>query len=273
MAEPPPQAVLGLLNYVTATSLDEDYAHVSARRDASGGTPRTRQAGRGGLAVLAAFGLLVATAAVQTARNAGESANSHSSLVAQVNDHKRALSRQQSLIAELRRQNLTLEARYLDASSEGRSVSDRLNRLGTLTGARPVTGRGIKVTVDDAGHEQGQEVLDRDLQKLVNGLWAVGAEAIAINGQRVTNLTAIREAGEGITVNFRHVNSPYVVSAIGNADTMGARFLDTSGGQTWLALHSTVGLGFEITIEQSLRLPAASRLTLRNAHRPDRSTS
>ena len=44
-------------------------------------------------------------------------------------------------------------------------------------------------------------MLDPDLQKLVNGLWAAGAEAISINGQRLTNLSAIREAGEAITVN------------------------------------------------------------------------
>src|SRR4051812_37044102 len=82
--EPPPQAVLGLLNYITATSLDEDYAHVSKRRGSEGPARRTSP-GTVGLVVLAVFGVLVATAAVQTSRTADESASSRQSLVKQVN--------------------------------------------------------------------------------------------------------------------------------------------------------------------------------------------
>jgi uncharacterized protein YlxW (UPF0749 family) len=265
MADPPRQAVLGLLNYVTATSLDEDYAHVSEQRLAEG-VSAPRRAGRGGLVALALFGLLVTTAAVETARTARQSASSHASLVQQVNEHKQELTGQTDLVRELRQQNLALENRYLDASSEGRSERARIQRLGVTAGAVPVQGPGIRVTVDDApGEGEGQSVLDRDLQKLVNGLWQVGAEAIAVNGQRLTNLTAIRQAGQGITVNFRHVNRPYVVSAIGNPD-MAARFLDTAGGQTWLALKSTVGLKFDISVpEEPMKLPAGTRLNLRHA--------
>ena len=60
------------------------------------------------------------------------------------------------------------------------------------------------MVVDDAPDttDDKQRVLDLDLQKLVNGLWQVGAEAISINGQRLTSLSAIRDAGSSITVNF-----------------------------------------------------------------------
>jgi uncharacterized protein YlxW (UPF0749 family) len=257
---------MGLLNYITATSLDEDYAHVSEQRDRAG-EKRRPHAGRWALFVLALFGVLVTTAAVQTARNATESANSHDSLVRQINDRKAELADQREQIRSLRNEIDDLETRDLQTTVEGRALTTRLDRLGTFAGSLPVRGPGIRVTVDDApGGGPGQRVLDKDLQKLVNGLWQVGAEAIAINGQRISNLSAIRQAGQGITVNFRHVNPPYVVSAIGNRDQMGARFLDTAGGQTWLALRSTVDLGFDISSEDSMKLPAASRLTLRHAH-------
>ncbi|MGZ4436405.1 MAG: DUF881 domain-containing protein [Nocardioides sp.] len=269
MADPPPQAVMGLLNYITATSLDEDYAHVSERRKATGTGPRKRGS-RGGVVVLLLFGLLVSTAAVETARNATQSASSHSSLVAQVNERQAELAGQRRTIQDLRGQIDTLDTESLRASTEGRAVQSRLDRLEVWTGAVPVQGPGIRVTVSDApGGGDGQEVLDRDLQKLVNGLWQVGAEAISVNGQRLSGLSAIRQASGGITVNYRHVNGPYVVSAIGNPDTMAANFLDTAGGQTWLVLKSTVGLGFDIAREDSLKLPAASRLTLRHAHLPE----
>ena len=101
-------------------------------------------------------------------------------------------------------------------------------------------------------------VLDQDLQKLVNGLWLVGAEAISINGQRLTNLTAIREAGGAITVNFKSLGRPYTVSAIGNKNQMAARLLDTEGGRTWLALRTSFGLRFDVNSEDSMTLPAGT---------------
>ena len=261
---------MGLLNYITATSLDEDYAHVS-KRHASQGRPKQGRTGSLGLLVLALFGVLVTTAAVQTARSAADNASSHSSLVAQVNDRKQELSSMRNRTKDLRTEVHTLQTQYLQATAEGRSLQNRLDQLGVASGSVAVKGPGVRVVVDDApGGGPGQQVLDKDLQKLVNGLWQVGAEAIAINGQRLSNLTAIRRASLGITVNYRHINAPYVVSAIGNPDQMGAKFLDTADGQTWLALKSAINLQFDINSEESMKLPAAPRLNLRHAHTPKR---
>lgn len=255
---------MGLLNYITATSLDEDYA-VASHRHGPEGEPKQPKPSGLALLVLALFGVLVTTAAVQTARSAADTANSHSSLVAQINEHKRELASLRTQAARLRRHVQDLKAQDLLATAEGRALRGRLSTLGAATAALPVRGPGVRIVVDDApGGGSGQQVLDKDLQKLVNGLWQVGAEAISINGQRISNLTAIRRASQGITVNYRHINRPYVVSAIG-PEQMGVRFLDTTGGQTWLALRSAVNLRFDINSEGSMKLPAASRLTLRHA--------
>jgi uncharacterized protein YlxW (UPF0749 family) len=266
----PPHAVMGLLDYITSTSLDGDYAEVARRRSADPAAStarRTGRPGRLGMVVLALFGVLVATAGVQTARNSAESASSHNALVAQIHDHTDRLNAQRDHITQLRRRVAALRADLLSTSATNRSVQAKTRLLGVLAGSVPVRGPGIQVVVDDApGGGSGQQVLDKDLQKLVNGLWKVGAEAIAINSQRLSNLSAIREAGNSITVNYRDVNRPYVVSAVGNPNQMGARLLDTAAGQTWLALKSTFGLRFDITSEESMKLPAASRLDLRQAH-------
>ncbi len=108
-------------------------------------------------------------------------------------------------------------------------------------------------------------MLDTDLQQLVNGLWEAGAEAISLNGQRLTNLSTIRLAGEAITVNAHSLRRPYVVLAIGNKDTLPARFAETSSGQAWLDLQREVGLRLNITPVSSLRLPAAE-VSLRYAN-------
>lgn len=269
--EPPPQAVMGLLNYITSTSLDEDYAHVAQRRgDAV--AARRGNPGTAGLVILAIFGVLMATAAVQTSRTADESASSRDSLVKQVNARKLQLAAQQKTAIALRRQVVAFENSNLDATNQGRALLSQLDGLGLAAAGVPVTGEGIRVVVDDAAGATSdkQTVLDQDLQRLVNGLWLVGAEAISINGHRLTNLTAIREAGSAITVNFKSLNRPYTVSAIGNKNQLGAKLLDTEGGRTWLALRASFGLRFDVSSEDSMTLPAGPAPALRSARQPER---
>jgi uncharacterized protein YlxW (UPF0749 family) len=265
---------MGLLDYITSTSLDEDYAHVSRRRAESGEATKGRP-GRAALVILLVFGLLVATAAVETSRTAAQSASSRSSLIEQANAHKATLASRLSQIRALRRQVNTLQARDLAASRQGRVLDQQLSTIGVLSGARPARGPGIQVTVDDAPGATSfkQKVQAPDLQKLVNGLWQVGAEAISINGQRLTSLSSIRDAGSAITVNYVSLRPPYTVSAIGNPKTIGARLLDTAGGQALLTLQSTFGLQFDVNTKDSMLLPAANRVTLRTAQpEPDRAT-
>lgn len=142
------------------------------------------------------------------------------------------------------------------------------------TGTEAVTGPGVRIQVDDSRDASSdQVVLDTDLQRLVNGLWASGAEAVDINGQRLTGLSAIRVAGEAITVNLRSLTRPYSIRAIGDPDQLAARFLDSPGGSWWLNLRSVYGLEFEMTTEESLTVPAAPALDLRHAAaRPDAAT-
>jgi uncharacterized protein YlxW (UPF0749 family) len=274
--EPPPHAAMGLLNYITATSLDEDYAHVSRRRAAAPPSeepePSRRRPGWVGLVVVAAFGVLVATAAVQTQRTAGESASSRESLVKQVNARKADLASLRTRAAQLSQKVAALQDNDLAATTQGRAVQGRLARLGVAAGAVTTVGPGIRLRLDDApgAVEDSRKVHGQDVQKIVNALWLIGAEAISINGQRLTALSSIRDAGTAITVNFVSLRPPYAVQAIGNRKTMAARLLDTAGGQTWVTLQSSFGLRFDITNEDSMTLPAAKPASLRWAHRPER---
>jgi uncharacterized protein YlxW (UPF0749 family) len=265
---------MALLDYITSTSLDADYAQAAERASrsaAAGEEPESRQVrpGVAALVVMGLFGLLVATAAIQTARNAGDEATGRESLVTQIEARSAQLDARRARSQKLRDENDSLEQLFLETTSQGRALSARLDRLGVATGAVAVTGPGVKVVVDDAPNavSDRQRVLDADLQKLANALWASGAEAISINGQRLNNVGAIRYAGSAITVNRVSLSRPYTVMAVGNPDTMPARFVETEHGRDWLDLNAVQGLEFDMTSEESMRLPAAPArlLTLRHA--------
>jgi uncharacterized protein YlxW (UPF0749 family) len=270
--EVPPRVFMPLLDHITAHSMDEDYAHVAQRADREK-RPAQIRPGLAALVAMGLFGLLVTTAGVQTARNSGEESGSRASLVTQVKARTAQVEARRARVTNLRQEIEALQTRYLETTSQGRLLSSRLDRLGVSTGAVPVRGPGVKVVVDDAPNATGpvEQVLDEDLQKLVNALWASGAEAISINGQRLTNLSAIRTAGQAITVNYVSLRRPYTVLALGDPDTMPARFVETEHGQDWLDLRAVNGLRFAMTSEESLRLPAAPgrRLTVRHVNQGD----
>jgi uncharacterized protein YlxW (UPF0749 family) len=260
---------MGLLNYLTSTSMDEDYAVASRRREAAG-IKRDPRPGSIAMVMVAVFGILLATAAVQTSRTADDEQTSHDELVRQINARKEQLSNRRERADELRRQTEELQASYLGATEAGRVLQRRLARLAVVAGVVQTRGPGARIVVDDgpAIGDEESAVLDVDLQQMVNGLWLAGAEAVAINRQRLTSLSAIRQAGDHITVNFRRVSRPYEVRAIGDPDTLPARFIDTRGGQYWLDLQRLVGVEFRITSvnsQEPLVLPAANRLELRHA--------
>jgi uncharacterized protein YlxW (UPF0749 family) len=257
---------MGLLDYLTTHAMDEDYEFVSERRaeragqeEHQGARPTRSKIGILGAVVMALFAALVVTAAVQTSRNSASDEQQRRELVGQVDQARSQVDSDRTQLLSLQRQVRQLQSRQLHSDTSAQGILNTLNLLGVKAGTVPVRGPGVRVVADDApGAESARnEVLDSDLQKLVNGLWEAGAEAISLNGQRLTNLSTIRLAGNAITVNAHSLRRPYVVEAIGNKDTLPARFAETSSGQAWLDLQREVGLQLKITPVSSLRLPAA----------------
>jgi uncharacterized protein YlxW (UPF0749 family) len=99
-------------------------------------------------------------------------------------------------------------------------------------------------------------VLDRDLQDVANELWHDGAEAIAINGQRLTGTTTIRAAGGAILVDFRPVSAPYEVSAIG-PDDLDKRFADSGTARRFRRFVDAYGMQFSVKKQRGMTLAAA----------------
>jgi uncharacterized protein YlxW (UPF0749 family) len=245
-----------LLELMTRESMDLDYEEVARRRGghdrANGPTPH-----RGAAVAVAVFGLLVAIAAVQTSRNADVDEASRAALVERIDLRRDTASSMQDRIVELRGQNEDLVDRTLSLDDAARNTEALRAGLALDTGFVAVEGAGLRVTVDDqAQGDPDGRVRATDLRVLVNGLWQAGAEAIAINGRRLTALSAIVNSDIAIQVNKGPLSPPYVVQAIGGPNLQ-ADLVETSSGLTFFSLAEQ--FGFEVDRENvsSLLLPAA----------------
>jgi uncharacterized protein YlxW (UPF0749 family) len=262
----PEHVTMPLLTLVTRQSLDQDYAYVAQRRAAGGDPPTSRSSVFALVAVLAGFGLLVSTAAAQRSRDASVDETSRASLIAQVEAKRTTLGRLQDRIADLQDATTAARQRRDEATVADDAATARLRRLQSRTGYGVVDGSGVRIVVDDS--PSGLEtavVRDTDLALLVDALWGVGAEAVAINGQRLTTLTAIRNASVAIHVNGRPLAPPYVVEAIGDPRTLQATLADSQRGAQFFALARAVGLPVSMTNEEVLQLPSARLPVLRYA--------
>ena len=259
-----------LLALITQRSLDADYEHVAARRAAGGAAPPERVPRRTAALVLLAFGLLGTVAAVQTSRNASVDEASRSSLIDQIDLRRQAVSDQQRQLSREQGDQLSLRRALARLDTEQQAAKARLARLEAQTGFGKVSGAGIKVTVNSApGSDTSQMVRDSDLSLLTDALWTAGADAISVNGQRLTVLSSFRNVGIGVLVNSQPVNPPYVFDVIGNPDTLPANLLSSSAGGQWYALKASLGFRFDVVNGGTMTLPAAPQPDLRSARVAD----
>lgn len=260
-----PDASMDLLREIREGAVDPEYTRERAWSE-GGGSRRWLQ-----LPVFVVAAMLFAISTVMTTRAAPQIEQDRRALVESIEaqqEHQDAV-RGQITVTRERVEDLQQQALAHDAGSQ--RVADQSAALAVTSGAEPVVGPGLVIVVDDApGGDPDTRVIDTDLQQLANGLWQSGAEAIAINGHRLTSLTAIRGAGDAITVDYRSLTRPYTIEVIGDPETLEQRFVVTDGGSWWSYLENNLGMSMDITREKTLHLPAASRITLRHATRVGR---
>lgn len=262
----PEHVTAPLLTVITARSMDEDYAHVAQKRRATG-EPVTAQVRPHwvSLVAIALLGVMAAIVAAQTDREAEVNELSRAALVEQIEARSDEVHDLQRDVAELARSNQAAAANSTLVQTRVSDTQARVRRAEVITGHSVVHGPGVRITVDNRpGVEVDDEIRDEDLAVLVDGLWEAGAEAIAINDQRVNALGGIRNTGRAVHVNGRPVNAPYVVSAIGDPRTLQARLLQTSEGQVWFGWVNGLGFVYQAENVDDMRLPAAPEPQLRD---------
>jgi uncharacterized protein YlxW (UPF0749 family) len=145
----------------------------------------------------------------------------------QVEAQKAASS--ESEIKKLREYTTELENKLSQGSKATSTINKELQDMKLSAGLTDVTGPGVQIVLDDAPRQSampgdpirlGNLIHDADIANVVNELKACGAEAIAVNGQRIVGATAIRCVGPVVHVNFVPSAPPYVIQAIGDPDTL-----------------------------------------------------
>ncbi len=257
---------MALLTDLLSERGDDAYA-AAARRRADGSAVAGPGPGPTGRAlaigvVTATIGVLFAVAGVNQHAPAPGANSAHDALVAEARNRTGATDQLQRQVGALR-----LEVRRLRSAAlqqEGSAgLATQIAALEAETGAGEATGQGLLVSIDDRNAAPDQRLQDRELQAVVNALWAAGAEGIAVNGRRLTGLSAIRSAAQAILVDYRPLVAPYDVTVLGSSAGLERRFTAGPGQVLLRGLSAAYGVRYEVQAQDKVRLPAAGGITLR----------
>lgn len=266
-----PDASMTLLSEVFRRPLDPGYQEAARRRAAGSQPARTS---RGVVLVLAVvLGLAVTTASLALRAPSSAAVEARSLLerriaaqTARGDDAQASIDRTSGTLAVLQQQAL--------ASSDPDLLASLRQDAGR-SGVAGVHGPGLEVKLSDAPPPSGADepdadhrVQDIDLQVVVNGLWAAGAEAVAINGARLTTTTAIRAAGSAVLVNLTALSSPYAVQAIGDPESLQTGLARGLAGQHLATLRDSYDIGVVVRAVRSLELPGTGQVSLQFASTP-----
>ncbi|HVU90814.1 MAG TPA: DUF881 domain-containing protein [Jatrophihabitans sp.] len=150
-----------------------------------------------------------------------------------------------------------------EADSAVARAQGRVTPLRAPAGLTAVHGPGVQVILDDAPGQPASGPVDpnilvvhqSDLQAVVNALWAGGAEAMSIAGQRVIATSAVRCVGNTLLLNGEVYSPPFRVAAIGPSATMLSRLSSSPGVKLFREAAGYYGLGYTVDVQDDIRVP------------------
>lgn len=182
------------------------------------------------------------------------------------------IARERADVAALERRAADLR-REVQQQAEAAAVRDERvaeaqapAALELAAGAVPVTGDGVTVQLDDAPRRPGRPDLSadpddlvvhqQDLQAVVNALWAGGADALTLMGQRIVSTSAVRCVGNTVILHGQVYSPPFVVTAVGDPARLRAALDRDPGVAYFRTFVERFGLGYDVRTERDVTLPA-----------------
>lgn len=219
-----------------SVDIDEDRSQATTDpsiQDVRSDSRHPRLARSASVIVMALAGLMMTTAATNS--------RGHDLRPERDTDMATLVRSQASHNAALQKEAAGLRAQVEDLSKANQtpgvtsSVISSASALAPSVGLEAVSGKALRVTLDDAPLSENPDGVDanmlvvhqQDIQMVVNTLWSGGAEAMTIQGQRVISTTAVKCVGNTVVLHGVAYAPPYVIEAIGDLNAM-QKALDTS---------------------------------------------
>lgn len=180
-----------------------------------------------------------------------------------------------------------VRARQSEVASMQVSRDQMAARVATLTGTDPstptsetteilggadkaVSGPGVVVVLTDAPPEEAPPgvsandlvIHQQDIEDVLNALWAGGAEAITVQGERISSRTVIRCIGNVILVGGTSYAPPYEIAAIGDVEKLTNSVENDPRVVNYRRYVALYGLGWEMETKESIFMPANSQDTI-----------
>ncbi|HVF21188.1 MAG TPA: DUF881 domain-containing protein, partial [Mycobacteriales bacterium] len=149
-----------------------------------------------------------------------------------------------------------------------RAAQDGVDTLLGPAGLLPVVGPGLEVSLDDAPRlRDGQTrpgdpspddlvVHEQDVLAVINALWAGGAEAVSVMGDRIIATSSVRCVGNTLLLHGAVYSPPFRVAAIGDASALTEALARAPGVRVFRSYVEAYGLGYQVTRKTSISLPA-----------------
>ena len=210
--------------------------------------------------VLAVLGFGLVAAASSTRAQKRRDRPRQSRLVQLILDRRKQLTDLDAAVRKLRGQVARAQADASKVDASTREQSARLAALGAIAGTTAMEGPAIVVRMTDSTRKPTTKeeagafrIHDVDVQLVVNELLTAGAEAISVNDNRIVATSPIRAAGDTIVVNFRPLNPPYVITAIG---ARRADYESSAIARRFERWRDLFGLGYTVKAQSNARVPA-----------------
>jgi uncharacterized protein YlxW (UPF0749 family) len=179
-------------------------------------------------------------------------------LIAQEDARARALRQE---VDRLQDKLVALEQRSVPGNAL-RSLQEQASRLGALAGLQEVQGPGLQITLRDStlrrapsGDPNDLVIHEQDLQAIVNALWAGGAEAMSINGERITTTSAVRCVGNTLLLHGAVYAPPYTIGAVGDRARLRRALERDPFAARFAALAQDLRLGYSVAEVSKLFMP------------------
>jgi len=248
-----------------SVDIDEDRSQATTApsiQDVRSDSRHPRLARSATVIVMALAGLMMTTAAINS--------RGHDLRPERDTDMATLVRSQASHNAALQKEAAGLRAQVEDLSKADQtpgatsSVISSASALAPSVGLGAVSGKSLRVTLDDAPLSENPDGVDanmlvvhqQDIQMVVNTLWSGGAEAMTIQGQRVISTTAVKCVGNTVVLHGVAYAPPYVIEVIGDLNAM-QKALDTSEAvRIYKEYVSAYQLGWAVERAGQVTMPA-----------------